>query len=202
MSDNLSWGERLACLLGGESDPRALFTEQHIQVLTRAAERHLRRQAKDGVGAADVVQSVLASFFGRLGNPDPSKPAFDFRDEGSMWNWLAKAVVRHCEKWNKRLQRHPRRGLGDAPVAGAGPAPEEEAALADFFAHLVGKLDEFQGRILQLSLEAPYTRNEMAVTLSVSPATVSRNLRAIRKFLDGEDAGPPPPGPSGEGATA
>src|SRR5262249_12489517 len=110
-----------------------------------------------------------------------------------LWDRLLEITLRHCNKWNKRVQREggktvplePSKGKTDTGFEPADdePTPEEAAALADLVDGLLSSLDmPFERQILKLRLQG-YTVAEISREVSMAERTVARTISEVKACL-------------------
>src|SRR5262245_12665176 len=171
--------------------PRQAAQEAARRIFDTFARRliGLARSRLDGailrkVGAEDVVQSALLSFFRR----DAVKP-FDLANWDNLWSLLAVITLRKCghqvEHYRAAcravsLEAGKPASAGDESAASwvalaRDPTPSEGAMLADTLGQLLDGLDEREASIVRLTLEGR--------SVAEISRTVGRSEYLVRKVV-------------------
>jgi RNA polymerase sigma factor (sigma-70 family) len=135
MDEVRTFGEAMEAVAAGRRDAATPDLEAYFRRLRAFAYKRL----KEGVDPEDVVMSAVVSFL--QARPDRG---IDLASEGAGWKELISYVLRHCNKWNKRMYRHPPAAL-QGEVSDEGLPPDEVAALkeeADFLRRVLAEVLE------------------------------------------------------------
>jgi RNA polymerase sigma factor (sigma-70 family) len=164
--------------------------------LSRLAEQHLNQRLRTRIDGADIVQSVLRTFFRRsaLGQ-------FNIDSSADLWRLLAhitlmrvreKARFHGADRRNIRTEEPGTEGLLVDGVS-RDPDPAEAALVVETLERLVVDLPELHAQVLDLRLQG-FGSTEIATQLKVSRSTVQRALRLLQQRLAREqsDQGPLP----------
>jgi DNA-directed RNA polymerase specialized sigma24 family protein len=156
------------------------LTDAYHQRLVRCVAGWLRRSAKNHAGAtaSGVAQSVWQSLMAWHADE------FSLSDPESAWAVMVELAERHCERWNKRGQRHPVASL-DAPAGGRGGA-EAEPLGAQLAATEPPTEDALLYRELRLCLEnageAPAGASQPAEPAQEGGAAVEDGIGLCRRL--------------------
>jgi len=187
--DDAHWQRMIAGLRAGDDEAATDFYARYGPLLENLAAAHLASGILRRVGPDDVANSACRTFLRRIRGGQFSIGARD-----NLWNLLCAITLAKARKKarfhlaRKRAvarEAHPRAADDEEPVARVpvgGPSPEEAAAFADQFRHLLERLDDEERRIVLLKLEQR-TQEEIAAALGVSERTVRRILRRVEERL-------------------
>jgi RNA polymerase sigma-70 factor (ECF subfamily) len=127
----------------------------------------------------DVVQSPYKCSFLRHGEGALAAEGWD-----GLWGLLTAITPRKCAD-RVRYQRAECRDLGrELPSCGAMPTPGQAVALTETLEALLGRLDEDERPIIELSLQGYSTRE-----ISERPGRAVRSVRRLRERLRAEGSG-------------
>lgn len=186
-SSNASFAERFTRLrFGGQEGEIRALNEYATRLLGLARSRlHSKTQVR--VDPEDVVQSAMLSFAIR------HTGEVNLQVDDGLWDKLLEITLRHCNKWNRRVQREraqlmPLRTSQEETDAGFEPAdeepgPEEVTALADLVEWLMRGLEmPYERQVVMLRLQG-YSVVEIASTTSLSERTVARTISEVKGLL-------------------
>ncbi len=176
-------------LRGRDPDAYRLIDVLYTRRLIGLARARLPAKISAKVGAEDIVQSVLRSFFVRSQNGD-----FDaLESPESCWRVLAKITRRKCGHKADFFLAQRRGGGQDRELSAAweavarGPSPDEAAVLVETIEALGRDFEPHQVRMLALILEGR-SPSEVADAVGFSRRTVERFRERLqdrlRKMLD------------------
>jgi RNA polymerase sigma-70 factor (ECF subfamily) len=191
MAEESSFDELVERLRKGDEDAAAEIFRQYVRRLVGLARKHLDERVRRKVGADDVVNSALKSFF--IGMREGE---FELKNRNNLWSLLAVITMRKCGHKVRELYRQQRdirrevypRLDDDDPVSGwrvlaAGPTPAEAAIMAETLEQFLAELRERERRIVELhlqGLEVPKIQAEV----KRSAFTVNDVLRHVRNRLE------------------
>ncbi len=183
-------------LSSGEDDAATALLARYSARLTALA----RSRLSPGLGAKadpeDVVQSVMRTFFRRLGTGE-----VELRDWSSLTSLLSMLTIRKCSRHQRRhftASRDARREISISRPGRSGatagflvpdrePTPDEVATFADLTTWLLDGLDDRDRRAVELVLQGEQVE-AVAVRLGRSRRTIYRVLeRARRRLLSADD---------------
>lgn len=173
--------ERVA---GGESAAAGELLPLVYDELRRLAQSHLRRQSAGHTLQATAL--VHEAFLKLVGAPDAGWQ--------SRAHFLAVAAtaMRQILTNHARDKRAEKRGGADAVRVTLGePAANEPEVIfdpldLDFVLSKLSELDNVQARVVELRFFGGMTVEEIALVMQLSPATVKREWRAARAWLNVE----------------
>lgn len=173
--------ERVA---GGESAAAGELLPLVYDELRRLAQSHLRRQSAGHTLQATAL--VHEAFLKLVGAPDAGWQ--------SRAHFLAVAAtaMRQILTNHARDKRAEKRGGADAVRVTLGePAANEPEVIfdpldLDFVLSKLAELDNVQARVVELRFFGGMTVEEIALVMQLSPATVKREWRAARAWLNVE----------------
>ncbi len=171
-----------------KDDPEAALDglfRRYADRLARLVRGRVEARFRAGVGASDVVQEALFSFFRRQ-----SERPFELASEEALWGLLAQITLFKCGKMVRALAARKRGGgqvlpLGASDgwdVADEEPTPEEALICEETVAALLGGLRGLEQDICRLRLEG-LSGQEIAERLNLTEETVSRKLRKVKDRL-------------------
>lgn len=171
----------------GNKDAEAELTEQYASVIERAARVMLGHLLRPHLDTQDLVQSVHRTLLSGL-----HKNKFDVSSPAKLIA-LARALVRHkISRYWRKLKHQPGAipGMGVNGWAAwaqhcSSRCPEDPAKtvlIEDEFEHLLSRLDEVDGHLLQLRREG-YSTAEAAELLNLDPGFLRERLVRLRKRL-------------------
>lgn len=190
--------DRLRGGRGSDADAAAAeLWKRYFPALLGVATNRLSPQVRQRVDGEDVLQDAYATFFARH-----ARGEFDLAGRDELWALLVQITVNKARKAAAREQaakRDVRRGHADpggdddrpdwlADRPGAGPTPDEAAAVAEEMAGLLGMLDPQLREIASLKLQG-HTHEEIAARLGVVVRTVERKVERIRARWEGVPEG-------------
>jgi DNA-directed RNA polymerase specialized sigma24 family protein len=172
--------------------------DRYFQRLIRVAARRLPAHARREIDEEDVALSALHSFCndavrGRF-------PQLTGRDD--LWRLLVVITARKVVGLIRHRGRQKRgggmvvgesalvegpdaRGEGLAQFLGREPSPELATELADDYQRLLDALGSDTLRTVALMRLEEHTAGEISRSLEISPRSVERKLRLIRKIWEG-----------------
>ncbi len=188
--------EWLAQLKAGDPPSSQPIWERYVDQLVRRARKKLGSTPRRASDEDDVVQSAFDGFF--RGVKDGRFPRLDDRDD--LWQVLVMLT-------DRKAVDHRRRGLadkrgrgtvrGDSAFAGRSESgshphginqligrdatPEFAVLVAEEFEQLLGSLAGERLRQIAVAKMEGLTIDELADELGISPSTVQRKLRLIRR---------------------
>jgi len=188
--------EWIAQLKAGDPMSSQSLWERYVEQLVRRARKKLGSAPRRAADEDDVVQSAFDGFF--RGVKDDQFPRLDDRDD--LWQILVMLTDRKAIDYRRRSLADKRGGgevRGDSAFAGRPdsvsharginqligrePTPEFATRVAEEFEQLLALLgDERLSRIAVSKMEG-MTIEELADDMEVSPSTVQRKLRLIRR---------------------
>ncbi|MBN2489803.1 MAG: sigma-70 family RNA polymerase sigma factor [Planctomycetes bacterium] len=188
-SEEAQWEKMIAGLRVGDEEVATDFYARYGPLLENLAASHLATGVLRRVGPDDVANSACRTFLRRIQGGQ-----FTIGARDSLWNLLCAITLAKARKKARFHLARKRAVVRDAqpataddesPVArvpGGGPSPEEAAAFADQFRHLLGRLDDEERQIVLLKLEQR-TQEEIAAARAISERTVRRILRRVEERL-------------------
>jgi RNA polymerase sigma-70 factor (ECF subfamily) len=167
--------------------------ERYVHRLLNLAQQDLDRAVQVRIGAEDVVQSALRSYFRRRAD-------YNLTDRDELWSLLVTITlnkVRNANRHHRRKKRDVRRTQSVGEVAGLedggcafdlmgdeAPTPEEAVALAEELEQRLRDLEDAGDpdlpRIAGLKLDG-YSNREIAEALKLTERSIERKLGRIRK---------------------
>lgn len=193
MPDNDAYWEGLISgLRAGDERAATEFYTHFGPLLEGLAAQHLASGMRRRVGPEDVAHSACRTFLRRIQGGQ-----FTLQARDNLWNLLCAITLAKARK-KARFHLADKRGLGreahtDADETGTtdrfepasrGPTPEEAAAFADQFRHLLSSLDDEERQIVLLRLE-DRTQPEIAAAMGTSERTVRRLMKRVEERLAG-----------------
>lgn len=182
-----SFAEHFARLRAGGREGEADFLNQYMKKLLGLARSRLHAKVLARMDPEDVVQSAMLSFATR------HTGEVDLQAENGLWGKLLEVTLRHCNKWNRRVQRErtrivPLQPSKDETDTGFEPAddeptPAEAAALADLVEWLMRGLEmPDERKMVMLRLQGcPIA--EIAGKVLTSERTVARTIKEVKERL-------------------
>ena len=181
----------IARLRAGDPDACRLIDIRYTRRLILLARARLPKSLAAKVAPEDVVQSVLRTFFARVGRGEFG--ALD--DPEGCWRVLALITRRKCGRQAQYHHARKRDAARERDVSAAweavakGPSPEEAAVLIETVEALGRDLEPHQVRMLDLLLDGR-ANAEIAAALGCSRRTVERFRdrlgRLLQRMLDGD----------------
>ena len=192
-----SFVRMIHALRAGDSLAEQKFWQNYGPVLENVARRHLGGQLQRRFGPDDVAQSACRTFLRRaqLGQ-------FQLPDASALWQLLCAITlskVREQARYHRRQRRSNDRELSFATAddetpgfdpLDRQPTPEEAAAFADQFHHLMASLDEEERAIVVLKLQ-DMANPDIAETVGCSQRTVRRIVERLRERFEKALCAPP-----------
>lgn len=159
--------------------------------LVALARRRMSPRLQAKVAPEDVLQSVMRTFFRRLGAGE-----VELRGWAGLWGFLSLAVLRKCQKNSARYATASRDlgrevslriegGDGEAwelSVPDREPTPDEEAAFLEELERLLIGLHDRDRQAIELTL-AGDSPAAVSVQLGCSERTVRRTLELVRQRI-------------------
>lgn len=170
-------------LVGGETSAAGELLPMVYEELRRLAQSHLRRQAAGHTLQATAL--VHEAFLKLVANPDA---AWQSR---AHFLAVAATAMRQILMNHARDKRADKRGGARVRVTLAEGQVEENSPdfdpieLDDVLTKLA-ELDRVQSRVVELRFFSDMSIEEIALVLNTSPATVKREWRAARAWLNAE----------------
>jgi len=170
----------------GDQDAAREICRNYFERLVRLASKHMNEGLRQKEDPADVVNSVLKSFFHR----QRDRP-FDVCSPESLWGLLAKITLRKCghrvehylaaRRDIRREAAVPESVADSSAVESVGaiarePSPDEVATFRDLLDELMRDMDDLEREIVRLRLEN-YSVPEIS-------RKVGRSEHRVRKLLD------------------
>ena len=189
MTDESSFDELLEKLRDGEQDAARNIFDEYARRLIGLAHRHLNSSVRRKIDPEDVVQSVLKSFFVRIG-----KGQFELKNRGNLWSLLVVMTLRKCGHKVRDLHRQRQDIRKEAASLQAaedsacwqalapGPTPSEAAMLAETVEHVFGELKDREREIVELHLQGLEIA-DIQTQVRRSEYTVREVLRRVRERL-------------------
>jgi len=179
------WERMIKGLRSGDSVVLSDFFHRYHPALERIAASNINPGVRRRVGAETIALSVCRTFLRRARDDQ-----FDLADDDSLWRLLC-AITLTKVREKTRYHLRQKRGLDreadldahDKEPLAATPTPEEAAAFADEFQHLVASLEEEERRMLELRLQEK-THEQIAADVGCSERTVRRVLAGLRARLE------------------
>jgi RNA polymerase sigma-70 factor (ECF subfamily) len=182
------WDELIEGVRSGDDAALHRFFNTYGPALERLAARAIEPQMRRRFGPESIAQSVCRTFLRRARGD-----GFELTDGDALWRLLCAIALTKVREKVRFHMRH-RRGLDrEVPLDADGrdphgvspdrsPPPDEQAAFADAFAHLVESLEDEERRVLELRLE-DRTQQEIAAEVGCSERTVRRLMRRLETRL-------------------
>lgn len=177
-------------LSSGEDGAAAALLDRYCTRLVALARTRLGSGLTAKADPEDVVQSVLRTFFRRLGTGE-----VELRDWSSLSSLLSLLTIRKCSRHQRRhlgatrdarreiSLANPKRGNAfELSIPDREPTPEEVATFADLIAWLLAGLEERDSRAVEL-IVAGEEIDVVAGRLNRSRRTVYRSLERARRRL-------------------
>lgn len=188
------WKSFVDGLRQGHPEACHRFWDDFGEAMKRLADRRISPSMQRRVDSEDVVQSVCRTFFRRAHEGE-----FLVEDQNSLWRLLCAITV---AKTRMHIRHHKRQrrdvsceqhldtvqsdGNSVVPeLSSEETQPDEQAAFADQFRHLMQQLDEEETQVLELRLQQA-TNAEIAEKLRCSERTVRRILERVKGRLEEE----------------
>lgn len=175
---------------GGDESAATEIFERYVNRLCALARTRLSNRMKRRVEPEDIVQSVYRSFFRRAGDH------YALENQGDLWRLLAAITI---NKVRGKVEFHSakKRGvyqeesmMGDnlsirvsPEIISDEPKPDDAAVMVEELSDLLGKLDETQRTIIELSMQNQSVE-QIAETIQRSERTVHRTIQMIREELE------------------
>jgi len=169
---------------------RALF-ERFSRRLIGLARHHLGAKLQHKVDPEDVVQSVYKSFFLRYGDGALAAEGWE-----GLWGLLTLITLRKCADRARYYQADRRdvareetaaRGDEELPswqtAVGREPTPDQAAVLAETVELLLGRLDEEERHMMEMSLQG-FSTQEISEQTGRAERSVRRLRERVRKHLE------------------
>ncbi len=174
----------------GNNDAVVQLLEHYARRLRVIAVSRIGKQLRAKLDPDDVVQSVLASFFGNL-----QTGQYDLDSSRNLRGLLAIMVARKCARYAERYstarrdigrERSLSTSAGDRStaelVADRQPLPDQSVILADALDHCMSKFDSIDRQIVELILLG-HSTEEIALQVKCSQRTVQRTLKRFLRHL-------------------
>jgi RNA polymerase sigma factor (TIGR02999 family) len=149
--------------------------------LKRLAERHLRRDGRSTLAATDVLHEACLRLLGER---------VSVADRAHFFA-LASRIMRNVLVDYARSRQRLKRGAGDAHVTittgiADQRAPDVDVLALDEALSRLAELDPRKCQVLEMHYFGGLTYDEMAHATGTSPATVDRDLRFAKAWLERE----------------
>lgn len=174
---------------GDETAATEIF-ERYVNRLCALARTRLSNRMKRRVEAEDVVQSAYRSFFRRAGEH------YALKKQGDLWRLLAAITI---NKVRGQVEFHTAKKRGvyleesmladqsmirvSPEIISEEPKPDDAAVMVEELSDLLGKLDETQRTIIELSMQNK-TVEQIATHIQRSERTVRRTIQQVREELE------------------
>jgi len=175
---------------GADDASRELF-ERFSRRLIGLARHHLDARLQHKVDPEDVVQSVYKSFFLRYGDGALAAEGWE-----GLWGLLTLITLRKCADRARYHQADRRdmareegaaRGSENVPswqtAVGREPTPDQAAVLAETVEVLLGRLDQHERTMMELSLQG-FSTQEISEQTGRAERSVRRLRERVRKHLE------------------
>ncbi|HUD56978.1 MAG TPA: sigma-70 family RNA polymerase sigma factor [Terracidiphilus sp.] len=140
---------------------------------------------------AELADSLYAELYGlRANDGDRRSPFASYSGRGSLQGWLRTTLVQRFRDHHRRTHREsPLEEIDCAAPIAEAPADTEMRTLTDAVARTLGELEAADRFLLAAYFLDRQTLKEIALTLQVHEATISRRLKRlaadVRKNLIG-----------------
>ncbi len=174
---------------GDESAATEIF-ERYVNRLCALARTRLSNRMKRRVEAEDVVQSAYRSFFRRAGE------CYVLEKQGDLWRLLAAITINkvrgqvefHTTKkrrvYLEESMMTDQSMIRVSPeVISDDPNPDDAAVMVEELSDVLGKLDETQRSIIELSMQNQSVE-QIADKIHRSERTVRRTIQQVREELE------------------
>jgi RNA polymerase sigma-70 factor (ECF subfamily) len=191
MSEEPSFVDLMSRLRTGDQEAARLIFHRFARRLIGLAHSHLDARLRQKVGAEDVVQSALKSFFVRH-----AAGQFDLDNWNSLWSLLTTITLRKCGHKIEHFRaacRDVKRESATLPseddsdaswqAIAREPRADEAALLVEAIEQLFAGLSEDDRRIVELAMQG-YSPQEISDKLGVVERTVYRRLERTRARLE------------------
>jgi RNA polymerase sigma factor (sigma-70 family) len=190
--DDAYWEGLISGLRAGDEGAATDFYAHFGPLLEGLASQHLASGMRRRVGPDDVAHSACRTFLRRIQGGH-----FELQARDNLWNLLCAITLAKARK-KARFHLADKRGLGREvhpeasdegtsdrfEPASRSPTPEQAAAFADQFHHLLQSLDDEERQIVLLRLE-DRTQVEIAAAIGTSERTVRRLMKQLEERLAG-----------------
>lgn len=167
--------------------------ERFSQQLIGMARKHLGARLENKVDPEDVVQSAYKSLLLRYGDRGLNAEGWQ-----GVWALLATITIRKCAdraRFHQAECRDIRReavapAQDSAPWTAAvsrEPTPEHAVMMSEVMEDLLGRLEEDERTMIELSLQG-FSTQEISVRTGRAERSVRRLRERVRKFLERQQA--------------
>lgn len=191
MTVDAAFAQLMDRLRAGDPEAAEQVYRLYARRLIGLARSRLGGQLRQKVDPEDVLQSVYKSFFFRH-----AEGRFELDGWDSLWGLLAAITLRKCghriehfhaacrDVGREAVHRPAPEDSRTSWVAVARePTPDEAAILTETLEQVMVGLDDWQRRIVQLSLQG-YSTTEVSAQVSYTTRTVQRTLERVRRRLE------------------
>jgi len=184
MADSGEPGDKTLLLRwkGGEQDAAAEFHRRYVEKLLSLIQKNIARRFASRFEPADVIQSVLLSFFGAVADGRQTINPND--DVWKLLQTIALNKVRNQVKFHNALKRSAGRTVSDPDLLDllGEPTDQEAVVVADLVENTIRSLEPSVAKTMEMLL-AGSSVDEISETLKVSTRSVRRYREQIADQL-------------------
>lgn len=191
--EETSFAEFAGRLKVGNNDAAAQLLERYARRLRAIAVGRIGMKLRAKLDPDDVVQSVLASFFGNL-----QAGQYDLDSSRNLRGLLAIMVARKCARYAERYSAARRNIARECSLSNSASEPsaadrladrrllpDQAAMLADALEHCMSMFDSTDRQIIELILLG-HSTEEIGLQVNCSQRTVQRTLQRFLRQLGNE----------------